>query len=212
MSDIPDSIVADARKTAALVRANAANHAVLLRILDLVQDAVDVCDLEVAIQDLPEYRTATQPPYCLVEWLQQTGAVELVDIGQDGEPVSAEKREGLSEDELDELVCGQIARITPAGRMAFAHFDSCQQAQDLFESRPFRRSAYLETLAFICEKRSLIEIDRYLRENGLLYLENGDAIQTSSVIGKLSDIGAAVFDGGWVITAGGLKILESERL
>ena len=207
-----DASFVAARKTVDLLRSNAVNRPTLYRILELTDDMVALPQLEAVIQEMPEYATATQPPYCLVEWLVDAGALQRFDLDAEGAVIDDARREGLSEDELDELVADYAFQLTEPGRIAREHFDPRSQARDLFSGQPLRKDAYLETLSFVQQRRSLLEIDRHLRDASLLCLEDGETIQTSSVMGKLADIGAVTFDRGWLITADGARILEDDAL
>lgn len=203
----------EVRETIDLLNANTANSDVLYRILSHVGslEQIPLLELEDYIFDLPEHRNSTQAPYTLLTWLTDKGALQIIDIDETGNPVDEEHYPDLAADQLEDLVMERIVTITEAGKCATDIFSPSRRIRNLFASSPEHEKAYIEALRFVTQKRSFAELDKHLRSKPELLTESaveGEPIQPSSIIGKLSRSGVVVFDGAWVITKEGLEFLE----
>jgi hypothetical protein len=200
-------------KTAHLLLSNTLNRPALYRILSVVgAQPLRLFDLEELIQTMPEYKAATQPPHYLIEWLIGSGALSFTEVDAEGVPVTDERREGKTEDEIDDMVADIIIDITDTGREALAAFDPQQRLTNLLQEVPERYGAYIELLSFLTEKRSYKEIDGLLRDQPVLMSgrATGDRpMQPSVFVDKLAAAGSIIFDDGWIITPEGRAVLEA---
>ncbi|MDR1421702.1 MAG: hypothetical protein LBI64_02420 [Coriobacteriales bacterium] len=202
-------------RTNQLLLSNTLNRPILLRILGATASgALPLFDLESLIQSLPEFKSATQPPYFLIEWLVDAGALVFVEIDTTGAPITDEQREGKTEDEIDDLIDDIIIEITKVGKEVLAVFSPQQRLLALLEGNPTRTDTYLEVLEFLTEKHSYNEVDQLLRGRPVLRdgRNVGDSdMQPSVFVDKLASAGGIVFDEGWVVTPEGLSLLKSAR-
>lgn len=212
---MPASLVeGDPNNAMELLHSNASNSAVLFRILEFIQDPIKLKDLEKNIYEIPEYASATQPPFTLITWLADCDALSIIDVDDHGNPVTADVYPELSDDERDDLVVDRIVVITEVGKDAYEAFNPVRRIQNAFDVNPSQVDVFITTLAFLTEKRDFSEIDRFLRgrdELALALSTKGEHVQPSSIVGKLSQTGAIVFNGGWIITPEGEEMLKEHR-
>jgi len=202
-------------KTAHLLLSNNLNRPTLLRILALAeQGPMPLFDMEQQIQALPEFKTATQPPYFLIEWLTDTGALSFTEVDADGNEVSDEQKAGKTTEEIDDLVEDMIIDITPAGKETLIAFDPIKHLQELLAERPARFDTYIEVLQFLTSKRSYNDVDKLLRGRPIL-MDGREAddqpMQPSVFVDKLASAGGIVYTDGWIITPEGQALLDSLR-
>jgi hypothetical protein len=204
-----------AQETAHLLLSNTLNRPALYRILSAVAThPLGLFDLEELIQTMPEYKGATQPPHYLIEWLIEAEALSFTEVDAEGMPLTDDRREGKTEDEIDDMVADMIIAITDVGQEALKAFDPQQRLTDLLQEAPERQSTYLEVLEFLAEKRSYSEIDGLLRNRPILMSGRapGDRpMQPSVFVDKLAAAGSIIFDEGWIITPEGRAVLEAAQ-
>ncbi|MDR3053472.1 MAG: hypothetical protein LBU48_06405 [Coriobacteriales bacterium] len=198
-----------------LLLANTLNRPTLYRILGITaQGAVPLFDLEDQIQKLPEFTTATQPPYYLIEWLVDAEALRFIEVDATGAPITDEQREGKTADEIDDLIDDMIIEITDVGREVAAIFDPRDRLATLLQDKPVRYDTYVEVLEFLTQKHSYNQIDSLLRGRPILFdgRDPGDPpMQPSVFVDKLAAAGAIVFDEGWIITPEGRALLQDAK-
>ena len=196
----------------ALLFANNLNRPVLYRILTSVEPgALPVFDLEERIQAMPEFKSATQPPYYLIDWLVKAEALGFIELDYAGEPVTAERRAGKTEDEIDDMIADMLIEITDVGCEVLRIFSPLQRLQDLLEEVPERLDTYAEVLRFVTEKRGFGEIDQLLQGRPILMhgrRPNDNPMQPSVFVDKLAAAGGIIYDEGWIVTPEGKEMLE----
>jgi hypothetical protein len=202
-------------RTIQLLLSNNLNRPTLYRILSAtVAEPMRLFDLEDLIQATPEFKNATQPPYFLIEWLVKTEALSFTEVDAQGLPVTDERREGKTEDEIDDMIEDMIIETTDVGRETLATFDPQQRLVDLLQDVPERSDTYLELLDFLTEKHSYGEVDQLLRGRSVLTsgrAQDDRPMQPSVFVDKLAAAGGIIFDKGWVITPEGRALLETAR-
>lgn len=196
----------------ALLFANNLNRPVLYRILDTVEsETLPIFDLEERIQAMPEFKSATQPPYYLIEWLVKAEALSFIEIDDAGEPVTEERRVGKTEDEIDDMIADMLIDITAVGREALEVFSPSQRLQDLLAEIPERLDTYVDVLNYVTEKRSFSEIDKLLQGRPILMSgrkSNDAPMQPSVFVDKLAAAGGIIYDEGWIVSSEGKEMLE----
>jgi hypothetical protein len=170
--------------------------------------------LEELILESPEFSTATQPPYFLIRWLVDSGGLDEFEVDEDGTDVTPERKEGLSEYEIDDLVYSFAYETNEVGRLILEQFDPRVRLTQLLGFRPDRLDTYLDVLEFLSEKHSYSEVDALLRGRPVL-LDNRDTsdrpMQPSVFIDKLAACGGITWNEGWLITDEGREILNTVR-
>ncbi len=185
----------------------------LYRILTLCATARLVLqDLEKAIEAMPEYATVTQPPYALIEWLVEVQALDYLELDAEGNEVTDERRQGLSEDEIDDLVTDLAFQTSVVGEVLLEDMAPRNRMEELLMQVPERASTYREVLEFLQERHSFVEIDSLLRGREILMLgreANDRPMQPSVFVDKLAAAGSIAYSNGWMITQEGKEFLES---
>ena len=86
-----------------------------IAVLGFCRERRPLAEVELFVQDLPEFGYETQSPYLLIRALERAGGVVCVELNDQGEPVTPERKEGLDEDEIDDLVFELDFETTDAG-------------------------------------------------------------------------------------------------
>ncbi|MDR1713721.1 MAG: hypothetical protein LBR39_06170 [Coriobacteriales bacterium] len=196
-----------------LLYTNPLNRPILYRMLKRCEAApVRLHELESWIEQRPEFERATQPPYYLIMWLVDARALEEFELDEAGNTVQPEQKQGLSEDEIDDLVADYSYQTSIIGQAVLAEFDPTIRVQVLLEEVPQRRETYLELLEFLRETRSYNDIDELLRGREILMLgraEGDRPIQPSVFVDKLAAVGGIVWNKGWIISEEGKELLDT---
>jgi hypothetical protein len=202
-------------RTTHLLLSNNLNRPALYRILGATaQGPMRLFDLEDAVQAMPEFHSATQPPYFLIEWLVDTEALSFTEVDAEGDPITAERREGKTADEIDDMIEDMLIETTDVGREILDIFDPLQRLADLLQVSPERYDTYIEVLDFLTEKHTYNEIDGLLRGRPILMdgRSQGDTpMQPSVFVDKLAAAGGIIFDEGWIITPEGNALLQGAK-
>lgn len=169
-------------------------------------------DVEEYIADCPEFKSANQTPYHLLMFMVDGGGVELLELGHDGEVILPEQTEGLTEDEIDDLIDDFAFETNEYGRDLVEQMSPKRRILDLLEITPEFYDSFIEVMEFLTEKHSLADVDRLLRGRDVLKVgvEPGTPlIQPSVFVDKLEKAGGIYWKDGWIITNEGQEVLET---
>lgn len=167
-------------------------------------------EVEEEISTYPEFRHAVQDQYHLARVLEEAGGLKRIELDESGEEVLPERKEGLSEDEVDDLVCDVCFETTDLGREFVTLHSPKARLEELLGLVPARRSTYVEVLEFCETPRSYDDVKALLDGREILHVgSDGTAqpIQPSVFLDKLERAGAVVWEGGWQLTEGGRAYL-----
>jgi hypothetical protein len=170
--------------------------------------------LEDFIVEQPENKSVTQPPYFLIQWLVDAGSLDTYELDAEGNDVTNERKEGLDEDEIDDLVADTAYRTNEAGLAVIEKFSPKNRTMELLAIVPERFDTYIEMLDFLTERRSFAEVSKLLLGRDVLMSgRNADdrPLQPSVFIDKLADAGSIAWSDGWIITEEGKELLEVIR-
>lgn len=170
-------------------------------------------EVEAEIATYPEFKLATQAPYHLIRVLEETGGLDRIEHDEMGAIVTSEQREGLTEDEIDDLVWSYSFETTALGRAVIKRHESRTRIFELLDIVPERKGTYIEVMRFCQEEpRTYKEIEEFFagRDDALFATFNGQqqSIQPSVFLDKLEKAAGVVWDEGWILTQGGEEILE----
>lgn len=171
-------------------------------------------DLEDRILAMEEYEGVTQPPFFLMQWLVDVHALDMFELDDEGYDVTEERKEGLSEDEIDDLVVDFSYRTNEVGFALLGEFQPAERLQELLTVVPERYDTYIEVLEFVAEPRSYAEIDELLRGRDILMFgrEPDDRpMQPSVFVDKLAATGSIVYNEGWHISEEGKEFLRRSK-
>lgn len=169
-------------------------------------------DVENFIATCPEFPSADQSPYFLLRFLVQAGGIDAYELDEAGRVITQDQKEGLSEDEIDDLIYQFAYETNEVGRELIRLMSPSERLQELFDLSPEHYDTYIELLDFLTEKRSFAHVDNLLRGRDALMAgrEAGDRpLQASVFVDKLERAGAIYWEGGWLITPEGREVLET---
>jgi hypothetical protein len=199
--------------TRSLLKANPLNRPILLRILKAcASERVRLNDLEDYVLACPEFNEANQPPYFLIQWLVEPGVLEEIEVDAEDKGITAEQKEGKTEDEIDDMVEDLFYLTTPDGLTIMEEFDPKNRIMELLAIKPDRYDTYIEVLEYLKDKHSMADVDKILRGRDVLTSGRvpGDRpMQPSVFIDKLAVAGGIAWDSGWQITEEGSELLEA---
>lgn len=169
-------------------------------------------DVESEMATFPEFKGCTQNQFALISLLTRAGGLECIEYDEQGNRVFEEQKEGLTEDEIDDLVWSFSYKTTELGAEFVEIHSPRARIIEMMNLNPERKEAYAQMLEFISrEKRSYPELEAFLRGNPALEtVINGhhETMQPSVFVDKLERNGAVVWDNGWKLTKEGREYLE----
>lgn len=167
-------------------------------------------ELEGFIAALPQFEGALQPQYYLIQFLVNAGGLAQYDVDADGNVIYEEEKEGLTEDEIDDLVATWAYEATDVGRTLVEQMRPSARIEALMEEHPGWDDALLSTLEYLSEKRSVPQLDSFLR--GIPTPPSADTrFQPSAFVDRLERAGAIAWDKGWQCTEEGLQFALSRK-
>jgi hypothetical protein len=184
------------------------------KILEYCTTRKGLFDIEEQIATYPEFKSAPRDQYSLLMELVHHHGLEFFELDMSNNVISEEDKQGLSENEIDDLIVGFAFQTTTAGKAVVRDFNPTQRLQKLIEAKPNRQLGYVTILDFLREKHSFADVDLLLRERDILGHEfgiDGQVVQSSVYIDKLERAGAVFFDGGWQATEAGVQFINLQE-
>ena len=189
---------------------------ILYGLLDFCMEERPYEEIEPYVESFVEFHRNRQSPRRYVQVLLRTGALEEIELDEQGEPITDEARnraveEGLDPDDLDTLVFDWRVVTTDVGRAAYERFTPSSRIADLIGADPEREAAFVDIMAFCRKSRFMGQIvDEFA---GKAYLgideENRLPRQPSAYVEKLDRAGAVFWDGKcWTLTEEGETFLQ----
>lgn len=169
-------------------------------VLEFCKERRNLSEVEVAIQSWPQFSQAAQSPYRLVRNLVELGGLDWIELDDEGVEVSAQRKVGLTPDEVDDLVASFAVQTTADGADAAEEMSPARRFGKLEDEHADRVPVFNEILEFCMQPRSFSEVALHLGERGLLDVaraENGQALHPSYFVDALERTGALVWDGAW---------------
>lgn len=195
------------------VQRNPRTREILYRTLGYCIEQRDLGEVESMIAGLPEFKTCEQNQYRLIVFLEDAGGLDRLELDENRGIVTEDMKEGLDEDEIDDLVCDYAFVTTDAGRAVYEEGKPEKRMRELTALFPKRAHAYQDVLQFCTEPRSWKDINDLLSgsdvlTSGSLNTATDVPLQPSVFIDQLERSGGLVWDGSWNITAEGRRFLE----
>jgi len=160
----------------------------------------------------PEFEGASQSQFFLLRFLLLGGGIDVFEVDENGEEVTAERKEGLTEDEIDDLVVTNAYETNEYGREVVELMSPQRRILDLLSITPEFYDTFVEVMQFVCEKREFSEVNRLLRGRDVLTIGRAPGeplIQPSVFIDKLEQAGGIYWEKGWIITEEGREVMET---
>lgn len=176
-------------------------------ILSFCRQRRELADIEAYVADLPQFAHAAQNQYHMIHVLERAGGLRRIELDAAGAQVTLERTEGLSVDEVDDLVVQTLFETTEAG-IAFVgdHAPAARFAR-LLAAEPYRSAAFLDVLRFCNEQpRSYGELTNLLFSKVVALSPSdglGRRIQPSVFLDRLERCGFIEWDDGWRTTKEG---------
>lgn len=184
------------------------------RMLIFCQEQKSFNELEDEIATYPEFKHCGLTQFSLIDQLLFSYGLEMLEFDEEGNQVTPDMKEGLTEDEADDLVWSYAMLTTDVGNALIKEMEPSRRISDLLEEVPLRRDAYVELLQFCNEgSRTYREIyDLFHGRDVLKFTINkvtpNMPIEPSVLVSRMESAGALVWDDGWKLTREGRKYLE----
>lgn len=201
-----------AKVTQAVTR-NPLQRELFYKVLAFCQESRPLAQVEQMVQDLPGFAAASSNAYHFIAVLEHAGGLERFELDEDGEMVDEERKRGLSEDEVDDLVAEYAFMTTPAGQAVVEQHAPRARIIELLGLVPERRDTYVELLEFLSEEpRTYTEVSQLLVGRDVLWRldskGNPERMQPSVFLDKLHDAAAIEWNGGWQLSEEGRTYLD----
>ncbi|MGV8084119.1 MAG: hypothetical protein AB2L09_10880 [Coriobacteriia bacterium] len=209
-----ESFEARVERVRAAVMRQPLHREILYKTLGFCRERRDLPDIEQKIATYPEFKHATQNQYRLISFLTNAGGLECLELDDEGEIVAEERKAGLSEDEIDDLVASYAYATTDAGLAIWEEMNPRKRILDLLGIAPEHEETYAELLEFCASPKTYKEIEDLLKERDILSFgmaPNEPAIHPSYFVDTLERVGGIVWDGGWIASEEGRAIVETIR-
>lgn len=200
-----------ARVRAAVMR-QPLHREILYKTLGYCREQRDLPDVEDEIATYPEFKHATQNQYRLITFLTNAGGLQCLELDDEGEVVAEDRKAGLSEDEIDDLVASYACVTTEAGLVVWDEMSPRTRILDLLGIAPEFESTYAELLEFCTDPKSYKEIEDLLKGRDILSFgvsPSDPPIHPSYFVNTLERVGGIVWSDGWVASEEGRAILET---
>lgn len=188
------------------------NREVLYAILRYCNTEHALSDVEEFIAGLPQFKTATQNQYRMIETLQKAYGLEAIEYDVEGRSVDPEIKATLTEDEIDDLIVSVSFQTTEVGNRFVEQHHPKARIAELFDLSPERAEAYKDVLAFIEQSpRTYHEVSAFLDGSPALETEIDGRLTTmqpSVFLDKLERAGALVWNEKWELTMEGGDFLD----
>jgi hypothetical protein len=149
-------------------------------------------------------------PYFLIEDLYLRDGLDKIELDSSYAEITPRHKQGLSEDEVDDLIHDYAYQTTPIGTMVIKSLDPRKRFKEFTVEFPELTKTAYEVLEFLKEKRSMGSIDNLLRDTAALKNNgiDGRPLQSSVLVDKLERSGCIYWNDGWIISKGGKRVME----
>ena len=189
-----------AKRLVTCINAEPLYREIYVGVLEFCKERRNLSEVETAIQSWPQFSQAAQSPYRLVRNLVELGGLDWIELDDDGAEVNAQRKVGLTPDEVDDLIASFAVQTTADGADAAEEMSPARRLGKLEDEHADRVPVFTEILEFCVQPRSFAEVASHLGDSGLLDVaraENGQALHPSYFVDALERTGALVWDGAW---------------
>lgn len=188
------------------------NREILYKALAFCETERSLPEAENYIAALPQFKEATQNQYFLLMALVHAYGLEYIERDVEGNRVYPDRKVGLTEDEIDDLVAGISFETTEIGRYFVEYNKPQARLIDLLNLVPERSDTYIELLRFVEESpRTYGQIESLLAGRPALETiidGHRETMQPSVFVDKLERAGALIWNNGWTLTKEGKDYLS----
>ena len=187
------------------------NREILYKMLAFCAEERALTAVEEQTAAYPEFKNTTQNQHHMAMTLVRAGGLDLIERDEQGAEVTDEQKAGLTEDEVDDLVCSVSFRTTEVGTRFVQQHHPKARLVELLDLAPERAGTYQEVLEFVSqEPRTYPQIENLLRGRPALEtVVDGErmVMQPSVFVDKLERSGALVWSDKWKLTEEGEAFL-----
>lgn len=188
------------------------NREILYKALAFCAEERPLREAEDFIAALPQFSLATQNQYAMLKTLVKAYGLCLIERDAEGAEVLPAQKEGLTEDEVDDLVVSVAFKTTEVGAYFVEYNKPSARLVDLLNLDPARTDTYREVLEFVGEApRPYSQIETLLAGRPALQTVidgRAETMQPSVFVDKLERAGALVWKDGWTLTEEGREFLR----
>lgn len=182
---------------------------IMYKALDFCRTRRSYASVEDEIASYPEFKYVDQSQASIIEILVHEGGLAKTELDANGEEVTSQRKSGLSNDELDELVWSYALETTDEGKVAIGGLSPKDRMAALFVKEPDRAPAYEEILRACETPKSFKELESLM--SGSKAIEAAMSrnrlsslpVFPSALIAELEAAGGLVWNDAWVLTSAG---------
>ena len=180
------------------------NREIYYRVLGFCETRRALPEVEDFILQRPECAGALQSPYFIILDLVDHGAIAMLELAEDGHVIEASEKEGLSENEIDDLVVSFACESTELGRAAARATTPAARFSKLMETIDADADACWALMGLLTQKRSASEIDALMGIH-----VTSDGVPAGILLEKLEKSGVIAWDKqGWQLTEEGRRLFD----
>lgn len=190
---------------------------ILYGLLGFCQEEKSYEEIGPFVEGYADFHRNRQEPSRYVFMLLRTGALEEIELDEDGQPLTEERKqaaidEGLAPEDVDLLVFDWRVVTTEVGAKVFEENDPASRFRRLLAQYPEREEAFAEIMEFCRSPRFMGQIDDEFKGSALLGFDDqtSQMRQPSSYLEKLERSGMIFWNNQhWVLTAEGQEYLDN---
>lgn len=188
----------------------------LYKTLEFCQQPRDFTVVEDFIAQTDEfvYSHIMQTPFAMIQMLVDAGGLSQTPLDAQGNPVTPEQLANLTEDEADDLIETYRIQATDAGVETVHLLAPERRIEAQLSLRPHRRDTYFAVLDFCTQPRKFPEIQEFFKTTPGLsrdIVADHHKLSPDFYVDKLDKAGALVWQGAWVATEAGKRILQAHK-
>ncbi|WP_296011070.1 hypothetical protein [uncultured Adlercreutzia sp.] len=191
------------------------NREVLYQLLVYCQEERTLEEAEQYAMTLPQFSSATQNPYRMLCTLVESKGLRRIERDHLGNEVTADMKEGLAEDDAEDIVASEHYQTTEAGIEFIEQYSPKSRLVKMLSLAPERSKDYCDLLEFVEEQpRTYSEIVSLLEGRDALQIiiaGHRETMQPSVFVDKLERAGALVWQDGWRLSEIGAEFLKEMK-
>lgn len=206
----PLSFEARCNRVGNLVMSQTEHREIRIAILGFCRERRQLSEVELFVQDLPEFGYDSQSPYYLIQSLVNAGGLVRLELDEEGEVVTPERTAGLTEDEVDDLVVEIDYEATDVGLAVYQELMPSKRLDDLLTTQSARKDTYCEVLEFCLTPKTRAQIEELLEGREILMTDapGEQPLHPSVFVDRLERSGVLVWRGKWATTDAGKAYLD----
>lgn len=173
-------------------------------------------EIELYVKAFPEFTVNRQEPRRYVFMLLRTGALQEIELGEDGAPLTEDDvqkalDDGIEPDDLDTLVFDWRVITTEVGEAAYQRFSPAMRFKELLADNEGHDEALYQIMEFCRVPRYMGQIDDRFKGKPVMGFNSATSMmyQPSSYVTKLNHAGVLNWNGDqWQLTESGAELLN----